>query len=147
MVRTPTNSQNINLECKFELIQKIQLNKNNPNHNTLSKDNHLDLIAELLKTSVSITKSKEKENQIRVRTTSLKGNLILVFYLEIFPLFTTKYLDYKDWLQILDFFKTREYIQQKQTKIDNLITIKERLNERRSLFTWNHLNNFYNLDK
>ena len=145
MVRTPTNSQNIKLECKFELIKKIQLNKNNTNHNNLSKDNHLDLIAEFLKTSVILTKSKEKENQIRVRTTSLKGNLNLVFYLEIFPLFTTKYLDYKDWLQILDSFKTGEYKQQK--KIEHIITIKQRLNERRSLFTWNHLNNFYNLDK
>jgi hypothetical protein len=41
-------------------------------------------------------RSDSDNPQYRVRTTSLKGNLAVIDYLEKYPLFGTKFLDYKD---------------------------------------------------
>jgi hypothetical protein len=40
-----------------------------------------------------------------VRTVNLKSNDILIKYLDSFPLFSKKYLDYKDWLKALEIYK------------------------------------------
>jgi hypothetical protein len=49
-----------------------------------------------LLTSVKHTKVNLIKPEYRVRTTSLNGNLNLEKYLNLFPLFGNKYLDYKD---------------------------------------------------
>lgn len=81
--------------------------------------------------------------QYRIRTTSLKGNLSLESYLNNFPLFSSKYLDYKDWIKVLDYFKLNDY----KSNLDSITSIKSGMNDRRTVFNWDHLNNFYNLDK
>ena len=151
-VKINSKSQYPKLECKFELKQEIQKTKNQNNY-TIKKDKEklldkyqfLEPIAEILNNPIKFTKSIDNNCQWTIRTTNLKGNLNLEKYLENFSLFSSKYLDYKDWQEILDIFKKGENKQIKN--ISEIIIIRERMKERRIMFTWNHLNKFYNLDK
>lgn len=124
------------VECKLELSQK-QYDLKDKNHNVIIY-NLLTSLANYLLTTVKIHRS-----DYRIRTTSLNGNLILVDYLTKFPLFGSKYNDYKDWLKVLDYFKNKN----KNKDYIIIFNIKSRMNNNRTEFNWNHLNNFYKLDK
>ena len=138
-VRTTTVSKYSKVECKFELSQRQN------NHNGLNNHDLLESIAEFLLTSVKDTRIDKPHPQYRLRTTSLKGNLVLENYLNNFTLFSSKYLDYKDWIKVLDKFKSGNY--KHQSDIENILLIKSGMNNKRTVFIWDHLNNFYNLDK
>jgi hypothetical protein len=56
----------------------------------------LEIIAKFLLSSVKTIRVDKPNSEYRVRTTSLNGNLILENYLNNFPLFGSKYLDYTD---------------------------------------------------
>jgi hypothetical protein len=78
------------VECKFELNQR---QTDHIGNNNLE---FLEIIANLLLSSVKTIRVNKPKSEYRVRTTSLNGNLILENYLRIFPLFGIKHLDYKD---------------------------------------------------
>ena len=65
-------------------------------------------------------------------------------YLDIFPLFGTKFLDYRDWVKILYYFKHGKF--NHKENIDNIIDMKSCMNDKRTVFIWDHLQKFYNLD-
>lgn len=136
-VRTSMESKYIKVECKFELSQR-QIS-----HLGFNNREFLDSIAELLHTSVKEIRIDSPHPQYRIRTTSLNGNLSLESYLNKFPLFSSKFLDYKDWICVLDYFKLNDY----KSNIDRIISIKSNMNDKRTNFNWDHLNNFYSLDK
>lgn len=138
-VRVTTVSKSPKIECKFELSQRQN------NHIGLSNREFLESIAELLHTSVKETRTDKPHPQYRLRTTSLKGNLVLEIYLDKFPLFSSKYLNYKDWFKVLDNFKSGSY--KYQSDLENILLIKSGMNDKRTVFIWDHINNFYNLDK
>jgi LAGLIDADG endonuclease len=138
-VRTTLVSRYPRIECKFELSQS-QID-----HNNNSKLFFLEVIAELLLSTVKPIRMNSSHPEYRIRTTSLKGNLVLEAYLLNFPLFGTKHLDFKDWAKVLDLFKLGEH--RNESGIKKIISIKSGMNDKRTIFIWDHLNNFYNLDK
>jgi len=137
-VRTTTSSKYHRVECKFELSQR---QTDHIGNNNLE---FLEIIANFLLSSVKTIRVNKPKPEYRVRTTSLNGNLILENYLMIFPLFGSKHLDYKDWVKILDYFKSDTF--KHKSKIEEIISIKSGMNEARTNLTWDHLNKFYNLD-
>jgi len=137
-VRTTTTSKYPRVECKFELSQR-QID-----HNGRNNLNFLEIIANFLLSSVKAIRVDKPQPQYRVRTTSLNGNLVLENYLNTFPLFGSKYLDYKDWIKVLDQFKLGTI--KHKTNIEEVISIKSCMNDARTVFTWDQLNKFYNLD-
>ena len=137
-VRTTTISKYPIVECKFELSQRQN------DHNNRSNLNFLEMIAFFLLSSVKSIRVDKPKPEYRVRTTSLNGNLVLEDYLNTFPLFGSKYLDFKDWLKVLDYFKKGEFKHKKY--IEEIKLIKSNMNDSRTVFIWDHLNNFYNLD-
>jgi hypothetical protein len=139
-VRTTITSKYPKVECKFELSQRQIDHKGNNNLD------FLDFIAKFLFSSVKAIRVNKPNPEYRVRTTSLNGNLILENYLNIFPLFGSKYLDYKDWMKVLDKFKSGQF--KHKSNIAEIILIKSCMNDARTVFIWDHLNKnkFYNLD-
>jgi LAGLIDADG endonuclease/Cytochrome C and Quinol oxidase polypeptide I len=136
-VRTSINSKYPKMYSRFELVQrKIDYN---------DEDNYtfLDIIANFLCTSVKEIRITRPNSEYRVRTVNIKGNLILKNYLGIFPLFSSKYLNYKDWIKVLDYMINKEDI--KRESIDKIIRIKSQMNTNRRDYNWDHLQNFYNL--
>jgi hypothetical protein len=126
------------VECKFELTQGQK------DHNSEDKLLLMNVLAEFLLTTVKSIREDKPKPEYRVRTTNLKGNLVLENYLDQFPLFGTKFLDYRDWVKILDYFKHGKF--NHKENIDNIIDMKSCMNDKRTIFTWDHLQNFYNLD-
>lgn len=137
-VRTTTISKYPRVECKFELSQR-QID-----HNGRNNLYFLEFIANFLLSSVKAIRVDKPKSEYRVRTTSLNGNLVLENYLNTFPLFGSKYLDYKDWIKVLDYFKLGTF--KHKIYIEEIISIKSNMNDARTVFTWDHLNKFYNLD-
>ena len=137
-VKTTSSSKYPRVECKFELSHR-QID--HIGNNNLK---FLEIIANFLLSSVKSIRVNKPKPEYRVRTTNLNGNLILENYLMIFPLFGTKHLDYKDWVKVLDSFKSDTF--KHKSKIEEISSIKSGLNDARTNFTWDHLNKFYNLD-
>jgi len=138
-VRTTVTSIYPKIECKFELSQRQVDHKGKNNYFFLK------IIADFLNSTVKEIRVTKIKPEYRVRTTSLKGNLILVDYLENFPLFSSKFLNYKDWVKVLSYFKIKKHT--KLESIKDIIEIKSKMNNKRTEFNWDHLQKFYDLHK
>lgn len=138
-VRTTITGKYPKIECKFEFSQSRK------NHLGYSNELFMDNIANFLNVSLKKTRENSSHPQFRLRTMSLKTNLILVNYLNDFPLFGSKFLDYSDWKEILYLFDPK--FKYSQENIDKILKLKSQMNDKRINFTWDHLNQFYNLDK
>lgn len=106
------------------------------------------IIAKNLNVNLSTYKRKVSPNSIEftVKTQSIKNNEILINYLNKFPLWSSKHLNFLDWYQAFEIFKKNQGYLKNTSKDDNLTTIvalKEGMNVKRTTFNWDHLQNFY----
>nr|WPM94729.1 hypothetical protein [Ceratocystis fimbriata]WPM94782.1 hypothetical protein [Ceratocystis fimbriata] len=138
-VRTTLNSKYPRIECKFELSQRQN------DHNNENNFEYLSLIADFLSTTVKEIRMDKPKPEYRVRTTSLNGNLILIEYLDKYPLFSSKYLNYNDWKKVLAYFENKKHTEPESIK--SIVEIKLQMNNQRTEFVWDHLSKFYNLYK
>ena len=141
-IKTTQKDKLIKWECKFEVINK-QID-----HNGISNLYFLENIAEFLFTVVKPIRLNNSKPEYRIRTTNLKGNLNIESYLKIYPLFGSKHLDFKSWTEVLNLFKSsRLGTVDPGLNIEKVTRIKSNMNDKRTIFVWDHLKNFYNLDK
>lgn len=138
-IRTTKNLKRTKIECKFVLVQS-QLD-----HNKFDKFEIMQDLANLLKTTVKLIRLNKPKPEYSIRTVNLLGNLQLKKYLEKYPIFSSKYLDYLDWLKILELFE-KGRVNHNQN-LDYTIIIKSGMNEKRFSFNWDHLQNFYSLKR
>jgi hypothetical protein len=89
-VRTSMSGNYSKIECKFELSQRQKDHLENSNEIFL-----LD-IAKFLNVSLKNIRENTSHPQYRLRTASLETNLNLVNYLNQYPLFGSKFLDYNN---------------------------------------------------
>jgi hypothetical protein len=136
-VRTTLSGKYPKLECKLEISQIQKDHKGYDNFNFLS------YIAEFLETEVKKIRLDKPKPEYRVRTTNLKGNIHAKNYLLQFPLFGTKHLDSLDWMKVVDMFDRKEHNTEEGK--EKTVKIKSGMNNFRTDFTWDHLQNFYNL--
>lgn len=139
-LRTTSDTKYPRVECKLEISQRQIDHNGNDNFVFLSS------IANFLLTEVKPIRLNNVKPEYRLRTTSLKGNLILENYLKNYPLFGSKYLDSIDWLKAFNLFK--QGLHKENNKISkDIIEIKSVMNDKRQIFVWDHLQKFYKLDK
>lgn len=136
-VRTTLSGKYPRLECKLEITQR------QTDHNGNSNLGFLEKIAEFLLTTVKSVRQDRPSPEYRLRTVNLRANLTLCSYLENYPLFGTKYLDAKDWMKVVSMFEKGEH--KDKTGIEKIVKIKSLMNDRRTTFIWDHLQEFYNL--
>jgi hypothetical protein len=137
-IRTTMTGKYPKIECKFELSQRQKDHLGNSNEFFLAN------ISKFLNVSLKNTRENTPHPQYRLRTMSLKTNLLLVDYLNEYPLFGSKYLDYNNWKEIFNLFNPK--FNYSKENIDKILDIKSNMNDNRTVFIWNHLNRFYNLD-
>jgi hypothetical protein len=127
------------IECRFELSHR-QRDQN-------KRDNFffLEEIALNFGCLVKPIRNDSDNPQYRVRTTNLKGNLGVVNYLTKYPLFGTKFSDYRDWVKVVELFNQGSF--DHKLNMDYVKLIKSEMNDNRTIFVWDHLQNFYNLNK
>lgn len=136
-VRSTLSGKYPKYECKLEISQRQTDHKGFKNQEFLKK------IADYFYTEVKETRLNRSTPEYRVRTTSLQGNNQAKNYLIKYPLFGTKYLDSIDWMKVVDLFNNGEH----KTELgkEKIINIKSNMNIKRTVFTWDHLQNFYKL--
>ena len=136
-LRTTLSSKYPKFECKLEISQRQK------DHNGFSNLEFMKKIAKVFNTEVKETRLNRMKPEYRVRTTNIQGNINVKNYLLNFPLFGTKHLDSKDWISVVDLFISGEH----KTEIgkNKIIQIKSCMNDKRSCFIWDHLQNFYKL--
>jgi hypothetical protein len=137
-VRTTMTGKYPKIECKFELSQRQK------DHLGYSNELFLTNIAKFLNVPLKNIRENTSHPQYRLRTMSLETNLMLVNYLNEYPLFGSKFLDYNNWKEILNLINPK--FKYSQENIDKVLNLKSEMNDRRTILTWNHLNKFYNLD-
>jgi len=138
-IRTTTTNKIIKIECNFVIVQSQK------DHNNNDKIGFLLDIAAYLSTTVKSIRNNKPKPEYSIKTVNLCGNLELKAYLEKNPLFSSKYLDYNDWLKVLVFFEKGRVNQ--KINIDSAINIKSGINDKRTKFIWDHLQNFYSLER
>jgi hypothetical protein len=128
-VRTSLNFKVKRLQLSFELSQ-ARVTKYGYSMYELMLS-----IAQFLNVNVNEIRSDRKHPQYRIRTSTIKTNLILSNYLDKFNLQGTKYLDYQDWKSILHYFKEDTH----KENISKIVEIKSGMNQRRIEYNWDHL--------
>lgn len=124
------------VECRFELTQAQKTARGLSNYNFM-KD-----IGTILGSSLKEVRGDSKHPQYLVRTINLTSNIKMESYLDKYPLFSSKFLNYKDWLKVLEYKKIRKYDIE---SIEKIIEIKNGINNKREKFVWDHLQRFYKL--
>ena len=92
-------------------------------------------ISNFLNVNLNEIRSERKDSQYRVRTHSVKTNIIISNYLDRYNLQGTKYLDYQDWKSILIYFKEGNHYD----NTSKIVKIKKGMNQLRTEYNWNHL--------
>nr|BBG67062.1 hypothetical protein [Stropharia rugosoannulata] len=128
-VRTSLDSKVKRLQLSFELSQARVTRYGYSMYELMQS------IAQFLNVNVNDIRSERKHPQYRIRTSTLKTNLILCNYLDQFNLQGTKYLDYQDWKSIMHYFEEATHNQ----NIPKIVEIKSGMNQRRTEYTWDHL--------
>lgn len=134
-----TESLKINkVECKFELSQ-AKTGTYGDSYKIMKE------VSDYLVCSLKDIRVTNSHPQYRVRTLNSKSNLILTNYLKKYPLQGKKFLDFYSWLEIAEKFFPGKV--DHKSLLPEAKEIKSQMNDQRQVFTWNHLNNFYNIEK
>jgi hypothetical protein len=125
------------IACKFSLEQRMNYDKTNESY-----ENILNNIALFLETKLNIRKRitiKKSYFIIRIENQKTVNNLIN--YLDSFPLLSSKYLDYLIWKEVYEIIKNKNHMTLENKEL--ILKLKNSMNNKRSLFTWDHINNLH----
>lgn len=119
------------IACSFELEQR-EIDKSG-----VSMYSIMNKIGEALESKVKYVDRNEKGVNLKVRSSSLKTNYILIKYLTTFSLKSSKKLDMESWAIVVGLIEDKKYL----TKEGALIiqNIKNSINSQRVVFNWEHL--------
>ena len=124
------------ISCRLRIEQRML--------DPVTGNSYLDVltnIAKFLNCSLLTRTQKSTDNEYYILTASSKNSTeILVNYLDRYSLFSSKYLDYKDWREIvLLMLENKHYTEEGITKTDS---VRDSINRNRTYFNWDHLNKF-----
>ena len=105
------------------------------------------LLAEFLQTELKERNKAygKSKNQYVVFISKLESNKILYSYLSNYPLFSSKFLNGQDCFRVMKLIEEKKH---KTGEGKNIINeIKNNMNDRRTEFVWDHLQNFYEMYK
>jgi len=124
------------ISCRLRIEQRMFDPITNNNYFTVLTD-----ISNFLNCNLLTRKQKSTGNEYYILTASSKLSLEkIVNYLDKYPLYSSKYLDYKDWKKIvLLIFENNHYSEQGIIETD---LIRSGINKKRTYFNWDHLNEF-----
>lgn len=128
------NAKKRKISCRLRIEQRMLDPITNNNYFNVLTD-----ISTFLNCALLTRKQKSTGNEYYTLTASSKRSLdIIVNYLDKYPLFSSKYLDYKDWKEIvLLIFENKHYTEEGINKTES---VKNGMNRQRTHFTWTNLN-------
>jgi len=94
-------------------------------------------LSEFLGTKLEISQHNLNKEYYKVRGYNRKSLNIILKYFSKFNLYSSKYLDYKDWAEVAELLLDKKaYLPENKIKI---YQIKHSMNKKRIMFTWDHL--------
>jgi len=102
-------------------------------------------ISEFIDAPLKSIRETTLNSQYRVRTLNSISNLKLISYLKTYPLKGKTHLDYLSWCEIANVFIAGK-VNHKEL-LPRAKALKAQMNDKREIFTWNHLANFYNIEE
>ena len=139
--RTNKNSTRVQLFYRLEIKQTYH--RFNEEGEKLSFFPLMSKIATFLNTNllsrIRIQKDKQYYSFILMAHSKVSLNLI-VNYFNQYPLLSSKYLDYQNWLQIL---KLQQANPMTSSYLDEAFKIRKDFNKSRSTYNWDHLKECY----
>lgn len=128
------------VECRFELSQ-AKTSINGSSYGAMLE------ISEFLNLTLKSIRDNSANPQYRIRTISSNSNEKIINYLKTYPLKGKKYLDFLSWCEIAQVFISCApgvKVNHRQL-IPKAISVKNEMNDKRKIFTWDHLNDFYSI--
>ena len=129
------NAKKIKISCRLRIEQRML--------EPITKNSYFDVLTEIalflgcnLKTKKQISTGNLYFN---VTASSRKSLLIIITYFKSFPLYSSKFLDYKDWEQAAILILEKDHYTEKG--ITTIDILKDSMNLKRTYFNWDHLNN------
>jgi hypothetical protein len=138
-IRVTQKSQNHpknSVSARFRIEQR--------KHDPVTGDSYLNLFQHISKTlgvTVGYTIHKREANEIEyliINLSSLKSRKILIEYLDSFPLFTSKFMNYIDWKECHKIMVDNLHLTEEGR--NKAICLKSGMNRKRNYFNWDHLN-------
>jgi hypothetical protein len=131
--KTENGAKKRKISCRLRIEQRML--------DPVSNDSYLKVLTDIsnfLNCRLSTRKQKSTNNEYFILTASNKLSLnIIIKYLEKYPFFSSKFLDYKNWKEIvLLIIENKHYTDQAINKTE---LMKNRMNTQRIDFTWDHL--------
>lgn len=129
------NAKKRKISCRLRIEQRM--------YEPISNNSYFDVlteIAEFIGCNLNTRKQISTGNEYFNLTASNRKSLsIIITYFKSFPLYSSKYLDYKDWEKaVILILKNDHYTEQGTARIDIL---KDSMNLKRTYFNWDHLDN------
>ena len=129
------NTKKRKISCRLRIEQRM--------YEPISKNSYINILTEVtkflncnLKTRRQISTGNEYFNITASSRISLS---IITTYFKHFPLYSSKYLDYKDWEQATKLILNNNHYTEKG--IIEIDILKNNMNLKRTYFNWDHLNN------
>lgn len=122
------------ISCRLRIEQRM--------YDPISNESYFKVLTDIsnfLNCSLLIRKQKSTGNEYYNLTASSKLSLgLIINYLDKYPLYSSKYLDYRDWKKIvLLILEGKHYTEQ---GINETEYVRNGMNKKRTYFDWNHLN-------
>lgn len=118
--------------CQFQTNQRMQDPKSGLDYGELFYGISQALNVKLY----TIMEKKSGRYYYVIKASSLKSKQILRNYFDIYPLLTSKFLDYKDWCAVDDLMRIRS---ERQINFNHMFELKNGMNKSRTQFNWCHL--------
>jgi len=168
-VRTTLSGKYPKLECKLEISFLFYPCCGGTRPGEFSDSikgvkDFMQQIAEFLDIPENSFKQKKFKNyyEFTLKTQNVRSNEKLINYLNTYPLFSSLFLDYNDFVLALEIFKKLKnnklecnldnldlstFNEESFTSYRDIINlIKKRMCHNRTIFIWDHLQNFYSLN-
>ena len=98
----------------------------------------MENIAKFLSTNLRIVTQKNRNRSYyRIAGSSYLSRSIMIKYLTIYPLYSSKYLNYLDWIEA-SIIKTKNKVLSEEEK-NIILNLKLNMNNKRTKFAWDHL--------
>ncbi len=124
------------ISCKFSLEQRMFCPVTNKSYGLVFKQIQQEFNCKLY------TRSRQKINKsyYNIKIESVLNNKILIDYLTIFPLYSSKYNDFINYVKAFNIIlKKKDHLTDLGRK--KIFLLKSTMNDKRTTFDWNHLKN------
>jgi hypothetical protein len=123
------------IACRLRIEQRILDPITNESYEPV-----LTSIANFFNCSLLIKNQKSTGNNYYTLTASSKNSLkIIIDYLEKYPLYSSKFLDYRDWKEVVELILVNKHRVWSDEALSFAALKKGSMNTKRNHFNWDHL--------